>query len=240
MNLLQQLHDKLEEKDFATLATLARQVWYRRNLMVFDSPQALITQTDVAFALYKQVNERELYLGGSVLPEGRGPDAHGLKKPPLDFANLNWDASLDTNSKRMGVRGLIKDSGGNVLAAISSSIPLVQDLEVAEAVAAWRNLSFCCEQGFQKIILEGDSLNVIKALQREEGCWSKYGQIIKDMQALIRTLQCCEANHIRREANGVTHRLVRNALLFLEDKVKMMEVPSFIQSNVLSEQDLSI
>jgi hypothetical protein len=179
----------------------------------------VITQTDEAFALYKQLNERELYLGGAVLPEGRGLDAQGWKKPPLDFVKLNWDASLDTNSERMGVGDLIRDSGGNVLAAISSSIPLVQDPEVAETVVAWRTLSFCCEQGFQKIILEGDSLNVIKDLQQEEGCWSKYGQIIEDMQVLIRTLQCCKVNHIWREANGVVHRLMRNALLFLEDKV---------------------
>jgi hypothetical protein len=75
----------------------------------------VITQTDVAFALYKQLNERELYLGGTVLPEGRGPDAQGWKKPPLDFVKLNWDASLDTNSKRMGVGDLIRDSAGNVL-----------------------------------------------------------------------------------------------------------------------------
>jgi hypothetical protein len=59
-------------------------------------------------------------------------------------------------------------------------------------------------------------------------------------QALIRTLQCCELNHIRREDNGIAHRLARNALLFLKDKVWMMEVPSFIHSNVLAEQDLSI
>jgi hypothetical protein len=96
----------------------------------------VITQTDVAFALYKQLNERELYLGGTVLPEGRGPDAQGWKKPPLDFVKLNWDASLDTNSKRMGVGDLIRDRVGNVLAAISSSIPLVQDPEVAETVVA--------------------------------------------------------------------------------------------------------
>jgi hypothetical protein len=141
----------LKYKDFIIAATLACYVLLRRNSLVFEgvftSPHALITQTEAALDLYQQVHKRDVYLGGT---------------PPLGVVKLNWDASLDKNSKRMGVGGLIRDIGGNVLIALSSSIPFVQDPEVAEAVVASQTLTFCCEQGFQKIIFDGDSLNVVK------------------------------------------------------------------------------
>jgi len=49
-----------------------------------------------------------------------------------------------------------------------------------------------------------------------------------------------EVKNIRREANSVAHRLARNALLLLEDKVWVGEPRSFVKSNVLTEQGSSI
>jgi hypothetical protein len=52
----------------------------------------------------------------------------------------------------------------NVLAAMATIIPYINDPAVAESMAAWRVVNMCSELGFQQVIFEGDSLLVVLAL----------------------------------------------------------------------------
>jgi hypothetical protein len=70
--------------------------------------------------------------------------------------------------KRMRMGGLARNSRDEVVAAFSSSIPYVQDLDAVEAVAAWWAITFCCDRGIQRVILEGDSLHVVEALREDD------------------------------------------------------------------------
>jgi ribonuclease HI len=90
---------------------------------------------------------------------------------------FNWDASLDHSGKRMGVG--VK---GESCAAVVSSMPFICDPEVAEAMAAWRAFALCEEIGVHRAVLEGDSLNVVKAINSSEACWRPCGMMVEAMQ----------------------------------------------------------
>lgn len=51
---------------------------------------------------------------------------------------LNWDASLDRGSKKMGVGVIARDERGLVVAFMCTTIPFITDPSIAEAVAAWK------------------------------------------------------------------------------------------------------
>lgn len=67
----------------------------------------------------------------------------------------------------MGVGVVVRDAGGQVVAAMCTTIPFITDLSIAEAVAAWKAAIFYCEQGHQRVILKGDALKLVQALRHE-------------------------------------------------------------------------
>ena len=56
---------------------------------------------------------------------------------------------------------MCRDYEGNVIAALSQRVELVQSVEMAEALAARKAVVFARELSFFEVIIEGDCLCVI-------------------------------------------------------------------------------
>ena len=60
-----------------------------------------------------------------------------------------------------------------------------------------------------KIIVEFDALQVIKAIQDAYGDCSYFGAIIDDCKVISKDLESCVFKFVRRSANRVAHTLAR-------------------------------
>lgn len=96
-------------------------------------------------------------------------------KPPPGATKINWDASIDQACNRMGLGVVVRDSSGELRGSLFASVHGITDLDVAEAMAAWRAANLCIVQGFQSVILEGDSTNIVNALRMKGSCWTQFG-----------------------------------------------------------------
>lgn len=74
---------------------------------------------------------------------------------------------------------VIQNESGEVAAALAKVLPLVDDPTAAEAISAWFALKLCVDCGFQQVVLEGDSMTVVSALNQASPNWSSYGQLIE-------------------------------------------------------------
>ena len=88
-----------------------------------------------------------------------------------------------------------------------------------------------------KVILEGDSLEVVQALQKEGSCWSIYGQFINDAKTLLHGGHSWEDRHVKRLANTAAHKLARMALVMGEDHMwsEIVFIPDCIHEIVYSD-----
>ena len=86
--------------------------------------------------------------------------------PPLSqLYKVNVDEAIFKAQKDSGEGVIIRDANGLVVAALSKKFPApLGPLEV-EAKAFESGLQFAKDMGLQKFILEGDSLNVVQALE---------------------------------------------------------------------------
>jgi hypothetical protein len=87
----------------------------------------------------------------------------------------------------MGYGLIVKDFSGKVFAAACFTTFSVLDPVVVEASAALRE--FCHTRRFFKIIVEGDSLQVVKALNHKRVVWTMYGQIVEDIKMVLRNCE---------------------------------------------------
>ena len=129
------------------------------------------------------------------------------------------------DDERAGIGVVVRDSLGLVLAFLFQNIPLPHSVVNLETLAACKALEFSLELGFDKAILEGDSLIVMSALRDPSPSLASFGLLVQDAQWLARSFTCISFQHVGRVGNTVAHNLTRHARHVTGFSVWMEDVP---------------
>jgi ribonuclease HI len=89
-------------------------------------------------------------------------------------------------------------------------------------------VEFCEEMDFFDIILEGDSLNVVKAVGESEASWKPFGLTEEDIKIVLGSLRSWKINHVKRGANQAAHGLAKEAMITSLERHWIEEIPSCI------------
>ncbi|XP_062155184.1 uncharacterized protein LOC133863239 [Alnus glutinosa] len=124
----------------------------------------------------------------------------GMVQPTLTLVTA-WDGT----KKLIGLGVVIRDNGGVLVAALVQTVPHITDPTHAEAMAAWKAVSFCSDLGLRRATFEGDSLQVVSAMRKDEPCWTSFSQLIEDSMVLLSSLDYFDVRHTRRTSNQAAH-----------------------------------
>lgn len=89
----------------------------------------------------------------------------------------------------MGIGVIIRNPMREMLASLHSPKCNSLDPTMVESFVALRAVVFAKEMGWQKVELEGDALQVIMALRKDNKNWSRYGQVIDDTRIVLNSFQ---------------------------------------------------
>jgi ribonuclease HI len=159
----------------------------------------------------RQTGEVSTLVGASRVPRWQRPNEGVVK--------INWDAAISMLGDRMGVGVVARDHNGNVVGALCCMRPFISDPTTAEAVGAWQAVMFGKQFRVDNVIFKGDSLDVVNAMKRGNSCWAKYGMMVNAAKEGLQTIPTWDFHHTRREGNGATHRLAKQAFVFGEMRV---------------------
>jgi hypothetical protein len=84
-------------------------------------------------------------------------------------------------------------------------------------------------------VLEGDSLELVKAMQTEGPCWSRFGLMINDAKILLNNLQEWRVCHVQWMGNKAVHILTKHRLTVDENHLWSADFPSIILDIALSD-----
>ncbi|KAK9989566.1 hypothetical protein SO802_029805 [Lithocarpus litseifolius] len=85
--------------------------------------------------------------------------------PPEGFYTINVDSAIPSTNGQSEVGMLIRDWNRRVIAAVSMPLPGRYSVEEIEAIAVEQGLVLAKELGLEKIIVEGNSLLTIQAVE---------------------------------------------------------------------------
>jgi hypothetical protein len=148
---------------------------------------------------------------------------------------VNWDATIDSKSKRIGMGILARGHDEMIVAAMCSSKPFHLDPASAKAYVAWRLASFYTDLSACKLVVEGDSLELVQALRKDTTCWGRYGHLVEDATRLINLLSKRKVHHVKRIWNEIAHRLAKFTLNGRDEEHWRFEYPPCIQEAVIAD-----
>lgn len=126
-----------------------------------------------------------------------------------DTYKVNWDAAIDSANNQMGVGVIVKDHPGMIIVVISHTIGFILEPMVVEEITALYVAKFRHNLGLSIIILEGESLQVVNAVQYMGHNWSRYGYIVADIQSVLQWIKSWQICHNKRAINCVAHGLAK-------------------------------
>ena len=118
-------------------------------------------------------------------------------RPPDGFYKVNFDVALFENLGYAGIGVAVRDSDGVIIVALSQRIPLPLSVEMAEAMAVRRAVLFVQEMCLSKVLVEGDCLRVVSALNSSVCCKTLYGNVIEESRRQASQFQACMFIHVR-------------------------------------------
>ena len=137
--------------------------------------------------------------------------------PPKSAFKLNFDVAVFSGVNRTDVGAIIRNYKGEVMAAMSVRGPIVHCSEEGELLVCRKAIEFAIDAGFSRLVIEGDNVNVIKAISSQEANISLLRNVVEGIKHLLRGLQWVSTFHIRRSGNKVAHVLVQHVRTIIED-----------------------
>ena len=152
----------------------------------------------------------------------------GTRWIPLPQAvyKLNYDAAVFEDSASSGFSAVIRNSTGEVMAAMTVKGPMIRGSEVVELLACRKALEFAVDAGFSVLIVEGDSATTTRCIALGSNIQSAMGNVVGDIRHLLGALEWASVSCTKRNGNRVAHVLARYAQNVNVDSFWMEEVPS--------------
>jgi hypothetical protein len=209
-------------------------IWDARNKLYEEGIMAHPNSVAAKVKAYVEMILVHLY---KPIPNHRRESSSSTAKwtsPPVGTVLLNVDATIFSDTRRMGAGVVARDHTGAFLAGLGERYDNVVIPEVAEALAVCRAVSFAQEESFTKIIIGTDCLSVTQRLRSAETDRSLLGPVIEDIKSMSRTFVSCEFRHVYRVLNVVAHQLARSSESYVS-RVWRGVPPSFIQEAICND-----
>ncbi|KAL0011115.1 hypothetical protein SO802_006223 [Lithocarpus litseifolius] len=155
--------------------------------------------------------------------------------PAYEVWKINFDGALFGESADAGVGVVVQNSRGEVRAALTEKIMKPHSVEVLELLAARRAALFSQELGLDRVIFEGDSEQVIKALQWGGWDFASGGHFIRDILCIVNSFMSTSFSHVCRQGNAVAHALAQRARHCFPISIWLESYPTDISSFVLAD-----
>jgi ribonuclease HI len=96
-----------------------------------------------------------------------------------------------------------------VHAAFCHSVDVLVDPVVADALTTLHTVEFCRNWSYTRLILEGDSLLVVHAINRTWVNWSRHENIIADIKEVLTSIYSWKTCNTKQRANSTAHILAQ-------------------------------
>lgn len=181
-------------------------IWYNRNQIIhnkagFSSKQvwqtAQSTMEDFTEAATTDLSFRRL------VPSKWEPPSPG-------FYKINVDGATAEHDRYSSVCVVIRDSKGQLVAALSSQLQALYPAKLVEVLAMEQGVLLAPELQLSQVIFEANALSIIQATNNNLSR-NAFGHIIQELQQARHSFAKCYFKHVCRDFNKVAHELAQFA-----------------------------
>ena len=207
-------------------------VWNRCNAIHFNQAVRPVDSIckEASNILQEFLHVREVKLSPScpqVLQQWQPPNPNIYK--------VNFDAAVFQASNLVGVGVIVRDNQGDPIGALTMPIPINQSVAKLETLACQRAVQLALEIDLTRVVVEGDFVTVIEALNNGTGQFANYGNVLGDIRFQSACFQHVEFKYISRVYNSIADALAKKASSVVGLQVWLEDLPDDIAPLVVRD-----
>ena len=194
------------QKDLETLFVTAWYIWFNRNQVVHESLSTPPGQ------IWNSASRLAKDFKGALTPHNyqQGDrDSYWSLLPP-GFHKVSVDGATCPNGSNSCIGVIIRDSSGQVIAALSKPLSAPYSPEIAEILALENGVALAHEMNTTRVIFESDSLATVQSVVSMESGGS-LGHIISGIRSSLLHFCSWHLHHLKRDHNRAAHELAKLA-----------------------------
>lgn len=188
-------------------------MWQARNELVFQQKRMsachLVQRIQGQVLAILQSLEDNKKIAPQIVNQAIDKGIH-WRPPDSGWYKLNCDGSVTNYGGKAGCGGVLRGEMGEFLFGYAAGLG-PSSITEAELMAILRGMQIARERGFEKILVETDSLAVVSLLKRECLPLHPSFNIIQDIKSLL-LQRDSQAHHIFRESNQVADGFAKHGL----------------------------
>ncbi|KAE8667347.1 hypothetical protein F3Y22_tig00112411pilonHSYRG00033 [Hibiscus syriacus] len=209
-------HSKLVNEGFDLFLTLLWNIWNRRNDLVHNGE--LQSDWNVVVCSSNLVEEFRKVKKVDVIDrdEVRFSRFRRWIKPGQEEIKVNVDGAFCKENRKASIGVVARDSQGMVIAGLAKMINPPSSAESAEVAAFTEGIKLAIENGWNRVIIEGDAISIVNRLANKRTGkiqdFSTIGLLLNEARLLLSRAPTFKVHYVSREANRVAHTLAHWAL----------------------------
>ena len=192
--------------DLENFFGVAWAIWYHRHQLIFEASK---TTADQVWGTTIRMVE-DFKTANNSAAAGKEKQTRDWKPPPEGFFLINVDGAIPAKDGHSGIGIVIWDWESQIVAALSMPLSGKFAVEETEALAMEKGAILAFDLGLENVILEGDSLQTIYAVNKKD-YRGMTGHIISGIIHEMSKFKMAEARHINRNGNKIAHELAQQA-----------------------------
>ena len=138
------------------------------------------------------------------------PASSSWTPPPPGVFKVNVDGASSDQEGSSSVGVVIRDSNGQIMAALCLPLQSHFSAELTEVFALEQGVLFAQELQLPRVIFESDALAVIQAVN-DKATGSLFGHLIHGILQNCESFESYHFKHLNRRFNSVAHELAQHA-----------------------------
>ncbi|KAM6576935.1 hypothetical protein CsatB_028772 [Cannabis sativa] len=242
---LHSLSTILNQQDFELLLCIMWGIWTDRNKVVYGgSPRQPAAIINYAVRFHEDFTRAKQVLPSAAVDSNQNSatsfpvtvqHAPKWQPPPHNGFKLNVDAATNVDQKKLGIRAIIRDHNGVVVATYSKVVQGNFRSDEMEAKALFHALNWALQKQLAITHIETDALRVSNALTFASKDLSCFSDLIMDVRCLLSFFPQVLVTHVKRSANQEAHGLAKFSLGLDDDICWIGEIPYPIFSVVVND-----
>ena len=223
--------ESFDEERVALVVTIAWSMWSNRNEVRHGGTRKML-EALVQWAMHYLTEYSAVTETTTVTPEVTNVM---WTPPPPSLFKINVDGALSKLNSSVGIGVVIQDDANQVVATLCKRIHAsLGPLEV-ETKAFEAGLQLARDTSLQDIVLEGNSLVIVRALCGLSYPPSSVASLILGMQLFSSKFHMVNVSHVRRQGNKLAHIIAKYALSIDDSIVWIEEIPYCIEQALIQD-----
>jgi hypothetical protein len=236
ITLVLSLFDKVGEKDCELVSMIMWYIWFNRNRAAHENkmwdPKLVVAKAESHLEEFIKVSSR---VEEGELRNGSESSRPRWKAPVAGMVKINWDVieRVEVGSSSRGI--IIRDSEGQVLAAVSSAGSKGGDHFARRLLCLTKALMFAGEIGFFDVEIDIEDARLFHALSSKSLDNSRWGHLIERVRLCLQSCARWKLVKIPKFCNSAAKflaRMVKSSPCF---DVWLEDYPLFLRDVILRE-----